>query len=752
MTATEWWRSLEEEARGGDDGSLVSFYYLAECLVKQSRSVTNLYDFLKSRGSEAIDPIEFSLALTQRKATTSWLISDLTTWPDSEIDEALNELGARLLRGAPDAITKWWEAFIAENSERLSIVYRLAEELRNRGATIEELYRGYEQSSTTDVQANLFFIDYLRLKQAEEARRRNSAALAAGTEPTHVAVIPYTAAPSSAILTNTHGWTEMQLQTRLDAVMRDLDWANTSGSAKKWWEAFIEENKRRIPLVLRLSEELGHRKCTITEFFLAYVYSNTDDIDANLAYLDYTRLKKAADRKSRERAAKEHHDAVTRERIRLGFAVHDPFYVELQASSDWNKFDGTQLLTALSAAQGKEQLVRHFEVFGVKYLVASLTTFNLDGPFEALPEPLKGKDRLVQTAFLVATRRIDDAGVLESLASSFAEAVPGDLSNAFVALIDQAEFVFEMPEDGRGPSLFVGSHSSRDRGESDVAKRSRAKSNESLKKRFASLLGMRSLQIPMKLRTPLDFHRFSAETLIARSSTSAVFAGRAGDGDPIAIKVKLGAERASERLRREALAMVSSHHPYVLRLEDFESIGNIHFLTTELCDSKIGPMPNESMRWRRMAELLEGLTYVHRVGILHRNLSPTNILLSAGEASVRIADFSMAALPGDDPSADTELRMRNDPRFTAPECRQPGATYTIRADYYSAGAIWFWCLGGNFASEYSGDHQIVERLKELEIHDRELLLVSSMLSRDPAQRPTTKLALMQLREVIASRK
>jgi len=33
------------------------------------------------------------------------------------------------------------------------------------------------------------------------------------------------------------------------------------------------------------------RSATISEFFLAYVYSNTDNIQANLHYLDFMRLK-----------------------------------------------------------------------------------------------------------------------------------------------------------------------------------------------------------------------------------------------------------------------------------------------------------------------------------------------------------------------------------------------------------------------------------------------------------------------------
>lgn len=103
-------------------------------------------------------------------------------------------------------------------------------------------------------------------------------------------------------ITDTRGWQDDQLSKKLEEVKEALDWPNTTGSARKWWEAFENENKHRLALVLRLAEELANRKATITEFFLAYVYSNTDNIQANLHYLDYTRLKKEEERKKREAA------------------------------------------------------------------------------------------------------------------------------------------------------------------------------------------------------------------------------------------------------------------------------------------------------------------------------------------------------------------------------------------------------------------------------------------------------------------
>jgi hypothetical protein len=63
---------------------------------------------------------------------------------------------------------------------------------------------------------------------------------------------------------------------------------------------FEVENKARKGLVLRLIEELRARKANITEFFLAYVYSNTDNIQANLHFLDYSRLKKKDEERKRK--------------------------------------------------------------------------------------------------------------------------------------------------------------------------------------------------------------------------------------------------------------------------------------------------------------------------------------------------------------------------------------------------------------------------------------------------------------------
>ena len=103
-------------------------------------------------------------------------------------------------------------------------------------------------------------------------------------------------------VTNTTGWSTSQIQDKIEEVKSRIGWNETNGSARKWWKAFENENNHRLALVLRLAEELLIRQATITEFFLAYVYSNTDNIQACLYYLDYTRLKKEEEQKKKSQS------------------------------------------------------------------------------------------------------------------------------------------------------------------------------------------------------------------------------------------------------------------------------------------------------------------------------------------------------------------------------------------------------------------------------------------------------------------
>lgn len=84
-----------------------------------------------------------------------------------------------------------------------------------------------------------------------------------------------------------------------------LGWNETTGSARKWWNAFEAENKNRLHLILRLAEELNSRESSIVEFFLTYVESETENIQANLHYLDFRRIKKEEKAKKESKSVAE---------------------------------------------------------------------------------------------------------------------------------------------------------------------------------------------------------------------------------------------------------------------------------------------------------------------------------------------------------------------------------------------------------------------------------------------------------------
>ena len=60
-------------------------------------------------------------------------------------------------------------------------------------------------------------------------------------------------------------------------------------SSSRWILTFLQENKDRPDLISRVLCELKARECSVRDFFRAYVYSNTDNIGANLHFLDYLR-------------------------------------------------------------------------------------------------------------------------------------------------------------------------------------------------------------------------------------------------------------------------------------------------------------------------------------------------------------------------------------------------------------------------------------------------------------------------------
>ncbi len=98
--------------------------------------------------------------------------------------------------------------------------------------------------------------------------------------------------------TITSGWTSEQINTQLDEVMKKLEWDNAPRMAQEQWLRMKGKGERDLAVLLRLAEELAARNATLREFFMSYLHSNTNNLQAILHYLDYARLKKSDDQRA----------------------------------------------------------------------------------------------------------------------------------------------------------------------------------------------------------------------------------------------------------------------------------------------------------------------------------------------------------------------------------------------------------------------------------------------------------------------
>ncbi|MET8428436.1 protein kinase [Nocardia sp. NPDC004860] len=155
-----------------------------------------------------------------------------------------------------------------------------------------------------------------------------------------------------------------------------------------------------------------------------------------------------------------------------------------------------------------------------------------------------------------------------------------------------------------------------------------------------------------------------------------------------------------------------------------------------------GPLPVETVLWIgvKMAGALES---AHRLGIVHRDVKPGNVLLTDhGEPA--LTDFGIARIAGGfQTSAGT---LTGSPAFTAPEVLE-GQDPAPAADVYGLGATLFCALTGHAAFERRSGENVVTQflrittqpvpdLRESGIPDDVSAVVAAAMSRDPRERPS----------------
>ncbi|MBC7289880.1 MAG: serine/threonine protein kinase [Actinotalea sp.] len=181
---------------------------------------------------------------------------------------------------------------------------------------------------------------------------------------------------------------------------------------------------------------------------------------------------------------------------------------------------------------------------------------------------------------------------------------------------------------------------------------------------------------------------------LGRGGMGSVYRAVDADGVTVAMKVlhaHLAADDAHrERLRREVANLQRVRHPAVARVLDAEIDADDAFVVTELVDGTDlaarvrdeGPLPPSALA--DLAERLRAaLTVVHDAGVLHRDLSPGNVMLSP--RGPVLIDFGIAQAVEDARVTATGL-VAGTPGYLSPEMVR-GAEPTAAADWWGWAAV-----------------------------------------------------------------
>jgi serine/threonine-protein kinase len=100
-----------------------------------------------------------------------------------------------------------------------------------------------------------------------------------------------------------------------------------------------------------------------------------------------------------------------------------------------------------------------------------------------------------------------------------------------------------------------------------------------------------------------------------------------------------------------------------------------------------------------LKQALEGIDFIHATGVLHRDIKPDNILL-INEKEIRLADFGLALLPGDEIDLEELQNGVGSLAYIPPELLE-GASYDSRSDLYSLGVCFYEALSGTHPFEHA---------------------------------------------------
>src|SRR5262245_7232331 len=172
-----------------------------------------------------------------------------------------------------------------------------------------------------------------------------------------------------------------------------------------------------------------------------------------------------------------------------------------------------------------------------------------------------------------------------------------------------------------------------------------------------------------------------------------------------------------ERFRREAQNAASLNHPNIAAVYDWGQERGTYYIVMEYVEGRSlrdiirteGPLPAAAAA-RITSELADALAFAHRNGVVHRDVKPGNVLITAS-GQLKLPDFGIAANQGDANQGLTQTgSVMGTATYFSPEQAQ-GHPVDGRSDVYSLGVVLYEMLAG--VPPFTGESPVAVAMKHV---------------------------------------